>query len=98
MHFSKKGEGAPVRFISADDNEEAAAIRETDLRNKYIHSRTDLSKKLSLSPKKAKELRVSISLDDDPASFRDLGLRGTKLPMYSEFGLNRLREELAKMP
>ena len=44
---------------------EAAAIREIDLRNRYPHSRMDLENKLSLSTKKAKELRVSLSLDDD---------------------------------
>jgi hypothetical protein len=41
VKFSKR-EGAPVRFIAADDPREAAAVREVDLQRKYRHSARDL--------------------------------------------------------
>ena len=97
VHFSRKGEGAPVSYIGAEDHEEAAAIREVDLRNKYPHSRMDLANKLALSTRKAKELRVSLSLDDDPVYFYDFRFGGSSHPRYSDPALILLREELKRM-
>jgi len=57
VHFSKK-QGAPVRFISADDPGEAAAVREFDLQKKYYLSRTQLAHTLKLTPPKAAALRA----------------------------------------
>ncbi len=50
----------------------------------------DLANKLSLSTKKAKELRVSLSLDDDPVYFYDFRFGGTSHPRYSDLALNLL--------
>ena len=46
----KEDEGAPVRFIAADDPTEAAAVREVDLQKRFYLSATDLAKKLKLTP------------------------------------------------
>ena len=96
VHFSRKGEGAPVHYVGLDDPGGAAAIREVDLRNKYPHSRMDLANKLSLPTKLAKELRERVSLEDEGRYFYDFKFGGTSHSRYSDLALNRLREELQK--
>lgn len=53
VHFSKK-EGAPVRFVTGDDPEGAAAVREVDLQKKFHMGASTLADKLKLSGPKAK--------------------------------------------
>jgi hypothetical protein len=53
-----KNEGAPVRFIAADDPTEAAAIREVDLQKRFHLSPTRLAKPLKLTPPKSHTLEL----------------------------------------
>jgi hypothetical protein len=49
VRFTKRtGEGAPVRFIAADDPTEAAAVREVDLQKRFHLSATQLAKAIKL--------------------------------------------------
>jgi hypothetical protein len=95
VHFSKKGEGAPMRYVRPDDPQEAAAIREVDLQKRFPHSKSDLAKKLSLTTKRAKDLREKLGLDDDQSCYYEFRFGRTLHPRYSDVALIRLREELA---
>jgi hypothetical protein len=53
-----KNEGAPVRFIAADDPTEAAATREVDLQKRFHLSPTRLAKPLKLTPPKSHTLEL----------------------------------------
>lgn len=58
VRWTKKiGDGAPVRFIPADDPTEAAAIREVDLQKRFHISATKLASKLGLSTLQSHALR-----------------------------------------
>jgi hypothetical protein len=53
----KTGEGAPVRFVAADDPTEAAAVREVDLQKRFHISATTLASRLGLNTRQAHALR-----------------------------------------
>ena len=62
VRFTKKeGEGAPVRFVAADDPTAAAAVREVDLQKRFYLSPTGLAKKLDLTTNKSFALRKATS-------------------------------------
>src|SRR5207244_6728002 len=64
VRFSKK-EGMPVRYISADDPAEAAAVREVDLQRKYYLSRSQLANKLGINTQKSAALRWHLGIDEE---------------------------------
>ena len=63
VRFSKR-EGVPVRFVSADDPREAAAVREIDLERKYHISASELAERLDLTPPRAVALRRYLAIDE----------------------------------
>lgn len=65
VHFTKK-EGAPVRFVSGDDPEAAAAVREVDLRKKFHMRASELAATLDLTEPKSRALRHHLAIDADP--------------------------------
>ena len=95
VHFSRKEDGAPVTFISADDPREAAAIREIDLQNKFHISRKVLAESLGLPTRKAKLLRDQLGLDDDANCCHTFRFGKSEHVMYSDLALRRLREAQA---
>jgi len=56
-----------VRLVVADEEVEAAAIREVDLQWKYHWSPSELATKLKLTGPRALALRRYLKIDDDPA-------------------------------
>jgi hypothetical protein len=96
VHFSRKEEGPPVRYIGADDPREAAAVREIDLQRKYPYSRSVLAQKLGVSTKVAKDLREELALEDDPDCFHLFTFGASWHPSYSDLALNRLRLALER--
>jgi len=75
VRFTKKaGEGAPVRFIPADDPTEAAAVREVDLQKRFHLSPTKLAKAIKLTPPKSHALRQRLGIDADPQCMHTLCL------------------------
>ena len=68
VRFTKKeGEGAPVRYIAADDPTEAASVREVDLQKRFHMSATELAKKLRLTTHQSSALRKRLGVDADRA-------------------------------
>ena len=95
VHFSRKGDGAPVTFISTEDPRDAAAIREIDLQKKYHISRKDLADGVGLPTKKAKLLRDHLALDDDPNCCHTFQFGKSEHVRYSDLALRRMREAQA---
>jgi hypothetical protein len=95
VHFTKRtNEGAPVRYIGADDPTEAAAVREVDLQKRFHISRSALAEKLNISSKRAKDLRKKLGIDEDPLCMHIFKFNESKFPMFSDKALLRLRSEI----
>ena len=62
VHFTKR-EGAPVRYVSADDPSEAAAVRQVDLQRKYYIPARKLADRLGLTLPKSAALRRELAID-----------------------------------
>ncbi len=95
VRFTKKeGEGAPVRFIAADDPTEAAAVREVDLQKRFYLSPTALAKKLNLTTNKSFSLRKQLGIEADPQCMHTFVFGKSKHPMYSDNAFSRMREAI----
>jgi hypothetical protein len=96
VRFTKKAaEGAPVRFIAADDPTEAAAVREVDLQKRFHLSATKLARAIKLTPPKSHALRQKLGIDVDPQCMHTFTFGKSKHPMFSDNALGRMREALA---
>lgn len=93
VRFSKR-EGAPVRFIAADDPREAAAVREIDLERKYHISASDLAHRLAITQPRALALRRHLALDDNEDYRHEFVFDSQRIPRYSDAALQRMREAL----
>jgi hypothetical protein len=96
VHFTKK-QGAPVRFVSGDDPEEAGAVRELDLRKKFHMRATDLAKRLNLTPPKAAALRDYLDINNDTQCTHIFEFGKTKIPCYSDNAARRMEDALNKV-
>jgi hypothetical protein len=94
VRISKK-EGAPVRYIGADDPTAAAAVREVDLQRKYHLSRSDLSRLCGISPTAAKRLREKLGIDERPDCCHVFEHGQSRFPSFSDKALKAMRESLA---
>jgi hypothetical protein len=95
VRFTKKaGEGAPVRFIAADDPTEAAAVREVDLQRRFHLSATQLAKAIKLTPPKSHALRQKLGIDADPHCMHTFTFGKSKHPMFSDTASTRMREAM----
>ena len=96
VRFTKKaGEGAPVRFVAADDPTDAAAVREVDLQKRFRMSASELAKALQLNTHKSHALRQKLKIDADPQCMHTFTFGKSKHPMFSDTALNRLRDARA---
>lgn len=98
IRFTKAANAPAVRFISGDDPEGAAAIREVDLQKKYPWSRSSLAEKLGLSANKAKSVRDFLRIDEDLANVRVFDFGSQKHFRYSDNALRVLREAISTDP
>lgn len=99
VRFTKKhAEGAPVRFIAADDPTEAGAVREVDLQKRFYLSATQLAKRLRLTINKSHALRQKLGVDKDPQCMHTFMFGRSKHAMFSDSAFTRMREALATMP
>ena len=96
VHFTKK-QGAPVRFIGADDPEEEAAVREVDLRKKYHLSATELAKAVGLTPPKAAALRAHLGLEGDASCTHTFDFGKSRFRCYSDNAVRNMKEALKQI-
>ena len=90
-----KGNGAPVRFIAADDPADAAAVREIDLQKRFHMSATRLAELLKLTLPKSHALRQHLGIDKDKDCMHVFKFGSSKHPRFSDTALKRMREALA---
>ena len=96
VHFTKK-QGAPVRFVSGDDPEEAGAVRELDLRKKFHMRATELAKRLGLTPPKSAALRDHLGIDQDRQCTHTFEFGRTKISCYSDNAARRMKDALEEV-
>lgn len=94
VRISKSLDAPAIRYVSGDDPEGAAAIREVDLRKKYYLSPSKLAEKLQLSTSKAKAVRDFLGIDENPANVTIFEFGSQKHPRYSDNALRSLRETI----
>lgn len=94
VHFTKR-QGAPVRFVSGDDPEEAGAVRELDLRKKFHMRASELAKRLGLTPPKSAALRDHLNIDADRQCTHTFEFGRTKIPCYSDNAARKMQDALA---
>jgi hypothetical protein len=93
VHFSKK-EGAPVRYVSGDDLEEAAAVREVDIRKKFHMRAADLAKALKLTEPKSKALRWHLGIGGDKDCRHVFEFGKSTFPCFSDNARNKMKQAL----
>jgi hypothetical protein len=79
-----KTEGAPVRFVAADDPTEAAAIREIDLQRRFRYSATESAKQIGLTTNKSAVLKRYCKTDADPQCMHEFAFGSQKHNRYSD--------------
>ncbi|MGW9821997.1 hypothetical protein ACUXK4_004586 [Methylorubrum extorquens] len=94
VHFTKKG-GAPVRYIGGDDPDEAAAVREVDLRKKFHMRASDLARKIKLTEPKSKALRWHLGIDEDSKCRHDFEFGKSTFPCFSDNAISKMHQALA---
>jgi hypothetical protein len=94
VHFTKK-EGAPVKFVAADDSAGAAAVREVDLQKKYHISPTIFAEKLGLSLPKTKALRDFALIDADANLMHIFNFGSQRHARFSDSALTKAKKTLA---
>ncbi|MBB2168310.1 hypothetical protein HLH36_08085 [Gluconacetobacter aggeris] len=95
VHFSKK-EGAPVRYVSGDDLEEAAAVREVDMRKKFHMRAAELAKALKLNTQKSKALRWHLGIDDDKDCHHIFEFGRSTFSCFSDNATRKMKQALAE--
>lgn len=93
VHFTKK-QGAPVRFVSGDDTEEAGAIRELDLGKKYYLSAAALATKLGLTEPKSWALRQHSEIDTDKNCAHEFVFGKSRFLQFSDNAVLKMREAM----
>lgn len=94
VHFTKK-QGAPVKFVPADDPGDAAAVRELDLQKKFHLTPAELAKAVGLTVPKAAALKAHLKIDEDPKCRHVFRFGKTKHPSYSDNAVTALKTAIA---
>lgn len=91
VRITKKEDAPAVRYVSGDDPQAAAAIREVDLQRKYHMSPSQLADKLKLTIAKAKAVRDYLHIDADDANVMVFEFGSQKHPRYSDNALRTMK-------
>jgi hypothetical protein len=92
VRFGKSG---PEVRHSTD--EEAFAIREVDLHQKYYLSASKLATRLDLNGEKCKALRERLKIDDDTTCANAFSHNRTRYVQYSDNALRLMKQALAEL-
>lgn len=94
VRITKSLDAPAIRYVSGDDPQAAAAIREVDLQKKYHWSPSALAAKLKLSSNKAKAVRDFLKIDADPANVMVFEFQSQRHPRYSDNALRLMQEAI----
>lgn len=94
IRIVKKEDAPPVRFVSGDDPQAAAAIREVDLQRKYYMSPSQLADKVKLTTAKSKAVRDFLGIDADDANVMVFEFGSQKHPRYSDNALRAMKDAI----
>lgn len=94
VRITRAADAPEVRYVSGDDPEGAAAIREVDLQKKYHWSPSALAENLGLTVSKAKAVRDFLRIDEDPGNVMVFEFGSQKHPRYSDNALRVLWEAI----
>jgi hypothetical protein len=87
--------GTRLAWLRAAEPVDSAAIRAIDLQRTFRLGPKALAEKLGVNTGLAKALRWNLGIEADPACRHDFVFGRTKLPMYSDRALERMREAIA---
>jgi hypothetical protein len=93
VHFTKR-QGAPVRFVSGDDTEEAGAIRELDLSKKYYLPAAKLAQKVGLTGPRPTALRQHTGIDGDKDCAHEFVFGKSRFLQFSDNAVRRMGEAI----
>lgn len=93
VHFTKK-QGAPVKFVSGDDPEEAGAVRELDISKKFYLPAAKLARKLGLTGPKSVALRRHLGIDHDTECAHEFVFGKSRFLQFSDNALRRMKDAL----
>jgi hypothetical protein len=88
VRFVKSG-GMPVTYVDAEDDVEAAAVREFDLQRRYHWQLTPLARKLGINTEASKAIRWKLGIEGD-ARYHHVFKFGRS--EHHQFSDNALRE------
>lgn len=94
VHFTKK-QGAPVRFVSGDDTEEAGAVRELDLSKKFYLPAAKLAAKVGLTGPRSTALRQHIGIDGDKDCAHEFVFGKSRFLQFSDNAVRKMREAIS---
>jgi hypothetical protein len=93
VYFTKK-QGAPVRFVSGDDTEDAGAVRELDLSRKYYLPAAKLASKVGLTGPRSTALRQHIGIDGDKHCAYEFVFGKSRFLQFSDNAVRKMREAI----
>lgn len=91
VKFVKAGDAMPVRFVGADDDVDAAAVREVDILRTYHWTASTLAEKLGISGPRAAALRDHLGVDADSRCTHRTQHNSSSLTYYSDNALTKMR-------
>ena len=94
VHFTKR-QGAPVRFVSGDDTEEAGAVRELDLGKKFYLPAAKLATKVALTGPRSTALRQHLGIDADKDCAHEFVFGNSRFLQFSDNAVRRMGEAIA---
>lgn len=94
VRITRSADAPAIRYVSGDDPEGAAAIREVDLQKKYHLSPSALAERLSLPINKAKAVRDFLRIDENSANVMVFEFGSQRHPRYSDNALRELQQAI----
>lgn len=91
VRFVKRG-GAPVTYVPADADVDAAAVREVDLQRKYYLGAKELADKLGVTTPRAKAIRWKLGIDDDDDCRHVFRFGKSRFTSYSDNAYVKMRD------
>ena len=96
VRFSKK-DGAPVRFVSDDEDVPAVALREVDRQQRFHWTIADLAERCGLSAPRCLALRRHLRIEDDPTMVHEFVFGAQRHRRYSDKADKLLRESVGNV-